>query len=83
MMDFFFNLSTMKRGYNRIFVVVDYFSKIVKLISLTKEVIITKIVQFYMKSVYCSFRRCPSYSRDRDILLETNFFCGDVPTKNL
>jgi hypothetical protein len=54
--DFFFDLPTVKGGYNRVWLVVDHFLKMVKLIIVTKMITIEKTARLYMKHVYCNYK---------------------------
>jgi hypothetical protein len=48
-MNFFFDLPTADGGYNGVLLVVDRFSKLVKLIPFTKDVSASKVAQLYLK----------------------------------
>jgi hypothetical protein len=55
MTDFFFDLPTAEEGYNGVWLVVDRFSKMVKLIALRNTITAEKAARLYMKHVFCNY----------------------------
>jgi hypothetical protein len=73
-MEIFFDLPTTKGGYNGVWLVVDYFLKIVKLIPVTKTVIAEKAVCLYMKNVYCNYELPKTIISDQDMCFNSDFW---------
>jgi hypothetical protein len=73
-MDFFFDLPTAVRGYNRVLLVVDRMSKLVKLISLTKGAMGEKVAQLYLKYVYCNYGLPVSIMSNQDTRFTLDFW---------
>jgi Integrase zinc binding domain len=72
--DFFFNLPTAQEGYNRVWLVVDHFSKMVKLIPLTNKIITEKTVKLYFQHVYCNYGLPKTIVSDQDTWFNSNFW---------
>jgi hypothetical protein len=72
--DFFFNLPTVEDRYNRVWLVVDCFSKMVKLIPITKTLIVEKTTRLYMKHVYCNYRLSKTIILDQDMHFNSDFW---------
>jgi hypothetical protein len=53
--DFFFDLPVTEGGWNGVWLVVDRFSKLVKLISVKKEMSVERLIRQYMIYVYCNY----------------------------
>jgi hypothetical protein len=73
-MDFFFDLPTAEGGYNGVLLVVDRFSKLVKLIPLTKDISASKVAQLYLKYVYCNYGLPVSIVSDQDTHFDSEFW---------
>jgi hypothetical protein len=73
-MDFFFDLPTADGRYNGVLLVVDRFSKLVKLIPLTKDVSASKVAQLYLKYVYCNYGLPISIVSDQDTRFDSEFW---------
>jgi transposase InsO family protein len=73
-MDFFFDLPTAEGGYNGVLLVVDRYSKMVKLIPLTKNVTAEKVAQLYLKYVYCNYGLPASIVSDQDTRFDSDFW---------
>jgi hypothetical protein len=65
-MDFFFDLPKTTGGYDRILLIVDQKSKIMKLISCNKETTAEKTATLYMKYVYYNYGLPVSIVSDQD-----------------
>jgi hypothetical protein len=72
-MDFFFNLSKTIGGYDRVLLVVDRESKMVKLISCNKEATVEKTATLYMKYIYCNYGLLVSIVSDQDTQFDLEF----------
>ena len=73
-MDFFFDLPAADSGYNRVLLVVDCFSKLVKLIPLTKDILASKVTQLYLKYIYCNYRLLISIVSNQDTHFDLEFW---------
>jgi hypothetical protein len=73
-MDFFFDLPTAKSRYNGVWLVVDRFLKMVKLIPITKMVTTKKTACLYMKHVYCNYGLPETIISDQDTHFNLNFW---------
>jgi Integrase zinc binding domain len=65
-MNFFFDLLTTEGGYNGVWLVVDCFSKMVKLIPITKTVTVEKTTCLYIKHMYCNYELLKTIISDQD-----------------
>jgi hypothetical protein len=73
-MDFFFNLPKAAGGYNKVLLIVDQKSKIVKLISYNKETTVEKTAILYIKYVYCNYRLPVSIVSDQNTQFDSEFW---------
>jgi hypothetical protein len=72
--DFFFDLPTAQGGYNGVWLVVDCFSKMVKLIPLTNKITVEKAVKLYFQHVYCNYDLPETIVSDQDTQFNSNFW---------
>lgn len=73
-MDFFFDLPTAKGGFNGVFLVVDRFSKLVKLIPTNKRVTASQAAGLYLRYIYCNFGLPASIVSDQDTRFDSEFW---------
>jgi hypothetical protein len=64
--DFFFDLPVTEEGWNGMWLVIDRFSKLVKLIPVMKEMSVKRLIRQYMIYVYCNYGLPASIVLDQD-----------------
>jgi hypothetical protein len=74
MTDFFFDLPTAEEGYNGVWLVVDRFSKMVKLIALRNTITAEKAARLYMKHVFCNHGLPETIVSDQDTRFNSDFW---------
>jgi hypothetical protein len=70
--DFFFNLLVTEGGWNGVWLVVDRFSKLVKLILIKKDMSVERLICQYMIYVYCNYELPVSIVSDQDPRFDTD-----------
>jgi hypothetical protein len=71
-MDFFFDLPVTEGGWNGVWLVVDRFSKLVKLIPVKKEMGAERLARQYLKYIYLTYGLPSSIVSDQDPRFNTD-----------
>jgi hypothetical protein len=74
--DFFFDLPVTEGGWNGVWLVVDRFSKLVKLIPVKKDMSVERLIRQYMIYVYCNYGLPVSIVSDQDPRFDADLWKG-------